>query len=108
LCKTSDCSTWTYGDAFWEELISLVYTIQVGSYTETPEPFMGPLISPQAAEKILAVQEELKIKEQFLLIEVRSLKKGSAFLSPGILDVTAVPSRKDEILWPMLQVIRGG
>lgn len=95
------------GDAFVEELLSLIRTIHVGPYTETPEPFMGPLISQSAAEKLLATQEKLKQEGGISLLEMKPLKQGPNFLSPGLIDVTAVAFRQDEEYFgPLLQLIR--
>lgn len=50
------------GDAFIKTLTEMVKKIKIGSYTDSPEPFMGPVISQQAAKKLLEVQEQLKSK----------------------------------------------
>lgn len=95
------------GDAFIEELLALVSTIHVGPYTESPEPFMGPLISQSAAEKLLATQERLKQEGGIPLLEMKPLEQGPSFLSPGLIDVTNVASRRDEEYFgPLLQLIR--
>lgn len=95
------------GDAFLQTLQSMIAGIKVGNYTEKPEPFMGPVISVSAAETILKAQNRLKSQGGHPLVEMRLLKPCSAFLSPGLMDVTDVDERPDEeIFGPFLQVIR--
>lgn len=79
--------------------------IVVGPPTMSPEPFMGPVISEAAAKRVLAAQEGLLKRGGVAILPMRSL--GGAFLSPGIVDVTAISEREDEeIFGPLLQVIR--
>lgn len=93
------------GDDFLEELITWIGKIKIGSFTDIPEPFMGPVISSEAAKNLLQIQEDLKLKGGKSLVEMKSL--GSAFLTPGLMDVTEVTNRDDtEIFGPFLQVIR--
>lgn len=95
------------GDRFLDELIPLVTTLRVGAFTDRPEPFMGPVISTAAAGLVLAAQEELLGRGAAALVPARALRPGTALVSPGLLDVTAVRDRRDEeIFGPLLQVIR--
>jgi succinylglutamic semialdehyde dehydrogenase len=94
------------GDAFIQELIHMIKTIKVGPYTQIPEPFMGPVISEAAANKLLMTQKELA-NEGSTLVAMEALKPGTALLSPGLIDVTHVAKRSDEeIFGPLLQLIR--
>lgn len=95
------------GDAFINILIDMIKTIQIGAYTEKPEPFMGPVISQQAAEMLLASERKLIESGGKSLIALKQMEKGPAFLTPGLIDVTAVAKRPDEEYFgPLLQVIR--
>ncbi len=95
------------GDAFINELLSLTKNIKIGPYTDSPQPFMGPLISPNAAKKLLETQDKLIEQGGRPLMKMSALKQGSAFLSPGLIDVTAVKNRNDEEHFgPFLQLIR--
>lgn len=95
------------GDAFLEELLSMVKSIRVGAFTDDPEPFMGPVVSKDVAAMILQRQQELLDMGGDALLELTRLKRGLPFLSPGIIDVTDIPNRPDEeIFGPLLQVIR--
>ncbi|MCA9407646.1 MAG: succinylglutamate-semialdehyde dehydrogenase [Candidatus Omnitrophica bacterium] len=95
------------GDEFIKCLIEMTAKIQVGSYDQQPEPFMGPVISKKAADDIVKYQNQLKRKGGKILLAVEKLQEGGAFLSPGIIDVTRVKQKEDEeIFGPLLQVIR--
>lgn len=95
------------GNEVIEALIEMISSIVIGPYTDIPEPFMGPLISEKQASKVLAAQENLRAMGGKSLVEMRHLKKGTGFVSPGIMDVTPIKERPDEeIFGPFLQVIR--
>jgi succinylglutamic semialdehyde dehydrogenase len=85
----------------------MISTIRIGAYTDDPEPFMGPVISDAAAEKLLASQQDLIARGGKSMIEMRSTGWRRAMLSPGLIDVTAITDRPDEeIFGPLLQLIR--
>jgi succinylglutamic semialdehyde dehydrogenase len=95
------------GEAFLDELAALIGAIRVGTYTDRPEPFMGPVISTAAAHAILSAQAALRAAGARSLVEARQLREGTGLLSPGLIDVTDVADRADEeIFGPLLQVIR--
>jgi succinylglutamic semialdehyde dehydrogenase len=94
-------------DEFLTRLLELIPNITVGPYTNNPEPFMGPVISDVAGAKLLATQAELIGRGGKSLIEMRSINGQNSMLSPGLIDVTAIPNRADEeIFGPLLQLIR--
>lgn len=89
-----------------QELLTSASKLVVGKYTDQPEPFMGPVINVNAANKLLAIQERLRRQGAKLLLEMHALPLGEAFVSPAILDVTELPDRADEEYFgPLLQVI---
>jgi succinylglutamic semialdehyde dehydrogenase len=96
------------GEALIETLSALVTGIRVGAYTDTPEPFMGPVISVHAADEILRAQDELSASGARPLVPVRSLQAGTGLITPGLVDVTPMPfpPRDEEIFGPLLQVIK--
>lgn len=95
------------GDAFVAEFARITRGIKVGHYSETPEPFCGPVISAKVAERILFEQDRLVANGATAVLESRRLKEGSALLSPGLVDVTSCRSREDkEIFGPILQLVR--
>jgi succinylglutamic semialdehyde dehydrogenase len=95
------------GDAFVAVLAAAVRKIRVGAYDDKEQPFMGPIISAQAADHLLAAQKKLITLGAMPLVEMRRLPQGAAFLSPGLLDVTAVKDLPDEEdFGPLLKLIR--
>jgi len=95
------------GDSFVERVVAIAGNLRVGRYTDEPEPFMGPVISPSAAERLLSAQASLKKQGGKILLEMRRVGESSAMLSAGVMDVTPIASRADEeIFGPFLQVIR--
>lgn len=95
------------GEKVLEALMEMVNALSIGPYTQNPEPFMGPIISEKHAQQILKAQEMLKSKGGTSLLEMRHLKAGTGFISPGLMDVTAIQDcPDDEIFGPFLQVIR--
>lgn len=95
------------GDYLLERLLKMVSGIHVGQYTKTPEPFMGPVISHQAAQAILAAQESLVHLGGISYLDLTLLQSETGLLQPGIIDVTEVTNLPDtEYFGPLLQVIR--
>jgi succinylglutamic semialdehyde dehydrogenase len=95
------------GDAFIAALAQAIGTIRVGAWDEQPEPFMGPVISASAADALLAAQQRLLALGAKPLVEMRRLPRGSAFLSPGLLDVNDIAELPDEEYFgPLLSVLR--
>jgi succinylglutamic semialdehyde dehydrogenase len=95
------------GEKLLMALMEMIHALSIGPYHQQPEPFMGPVISEKHALQILETQEVLKSKGGIPLIEMQHLKPGTGFISPGLMDVTAIRERPDEeIFGPFLQVIR--
>ena len=80
--------------------------IKVGEFDADPQPFMGSVISAEAAEKLLAAQASLLEKGGKSLLEMKSLKSGTGLLSPGIVDATGLDVTDEEFFGPLLKVYR--
>ncbi len=92
-------------EAYLEELLALIPRLRVGHYLSAPEPFMGPLIHPQAAENAMAWQKRLLDQGATPLCPMKLSKP--SYLSPGLLDVSKVHNLLDrEIFAPCLQLVR--
>lgn len=97
----------TEGDAFLDALVDTLAMLRVGPATDRPEPFMGPVVSAAAADRLLAAQRDLIARGARARVEMRRLRDGTGLLTPGLLDVTAVAGRADEEHFgPLLQLIR--
>lgn len=96
-----------WGDALLARLVQVVGQIKVGRFDEQPAPFMGSVISLQAAAQLMQAQQDLLAGGATALLAMTQPQEGAALLTPGILDVTAVGERPDEEFFgPLLQVIR--
>lgn len=96
-----------WGDALLARLVAVASTIKVGAFDEQPAPFMGSVISLDAAQHLLKAQHHLIDKGANVLLEMIQPVANAALLTPGILDVTQVAERVDEEFFgPLLQVIR--
>jgi succinylglutamic semialdehyde dehydrogenase len=96
-----------WGDAFLERLVEVTRDIQVGAFDQQPAPFMGAVISLQAANALMAAQEQLLANGATSLLPMTRLRPSTALLTPGIIDVTQVSDPLDEELFgPLLKVLR--
>jgi succinylglutamic semialdehyde dehydrogenase len=94
-------------DAFLQKLASMMASIRVGAYTDQPEPFMGPVISKEAAAHVIATQEAWLAAGATAIVRAEHLDVTTGLVSPGLIDVTSLTQRADEeVFGPLLQVIR--
>ncbi|PWU05419.1 MAG: succinylglutamate-semialdehyde dehydrogenase [Verrucomicrobia bacterium] len=95
------------GEKFLIELIRQINLLKIGPVSDRPEPFMGPIISLQAAAKLLEVQEKLISQGGVSLLPLKKLSEKIPLLSPGLIDVTSIRKSEDqELFGPILQCIR--
>jgi succinylglutamic semialdehyde dehydrogenase len=73
----------------------------------SPSPFMGPVIDNQAADQLQEGFLDLLIKGGRPIKHLDRPDESKPFLTPAVIDVTAVERRPDaELFGPILQVIR--
>ncbi len=95
------------GNQIVEALLARMETIRVGAFTESPEPYMGPVITNAAADKILVQQQALLASSGKALRKSERSQEGIPFLTPGLIEVDTSQARPDEeIFGPLLQVLR--
>lgn len=95
------------GDAFLQQLCEATARLKVGAYDDAEQPFMGAVISLQAAQALVQAQARLLALGARPLLQLTQPDTGSALLTPGILDVTTVAELPDEEYFgPLLQVQR--
>ena len=95
------------GDRLLTRLVEVSARLKVGHFDDADPPFMGAVISVAAAKNLLQAQTALIGQGAKVLLEMKSIKAGTALLSPGILDVTNLADLPDEEHFgPLLQVIR--
>jgi succinylglutamic semialdehyde dehydrogenase len=96
-----------YGDAFLEDLARITRGLSIGAWDGEPQPFMGALISARAADGMLKAQADLVALGARPVVEMKKLPLGPAYVSPGLLDVSAIRELPDEEHFgPLLQVDR--
>lgn len=79
----------------------------VGAPFDEPQPFMGPVIDNPTADALTESFVYLLSNGGRPLNHMRRLHDSLPFLSPGIIDTTAMAQRPDvELFGPLLQVIR--
>lgn len=96
-----------HADRFVDRLAALTCGLGVGPWDEQPQPFMGPLISTDAAATLLHAQQDLIERGGRTIVPLTADERRPAMLRPGIIDVSPVADRPDEELFgPLLQLIR--
>ncbi|MEL4016734.1 succinylglutamate-semialdehyde dehydrogenase [Dryocola clanedunensis] len=95
------------GDKFIARLVEVASRIQPGEWDATPQPFIGGLISAQAAERVLSAWQEHLARGGKPLLEPKLVKAGSSLLTPGIVELSDVRDVPDEeVFGPLLAVYR--
>ncbi|MFH8134342.1 succinylglutamate-semialdehyde dehydrogenase [Pantoea osteomyelitidis] len=95
------------GDAFLQRLAAVSARLQPGAWNAEPQPFMGSVISLQAAQQIYSEWQKRVALGGKVLLEMRWPDAQSAILTPGIIDLTGVKNLADEeVFGPLLSVIR--
>ncbi|EKO3627981.1 succinylglutamate-semialdehyde dehydrogenase [Vibrio metschnikovii] len=93
------------GDKLLDKLLKATEQLRIDQPFADPAPFMGPQISRAAAEFILTAQANLQALGGKSLLTAKAQQ--AAFVTPGIIDVTAINDLPDEEYFgPLLQVIR--
>lgn len=94
-------------EALMAEFVPLARKLMVGDPLGEPQPFMGPVIDNDTAERMMESFVALMTGGGRALLHMRRSLPDLPFLSPGIIDVTDLPDRPDiELFGPLLQVIR--
>ncbi len=95
------------GNTLLVKLARVAQNLVVGRAEDQPQPFMGPVVSAKAADALLAAQERLIGLGAKPIVKMQRMALGEAFVSPALLDVTAIKELPDEEYFgPLLQVIR--
>jgi succinylglutamic semialdehyde dehydrogenase len=96
-----------FGERFLARLTEVSSRITYGRYDAEPQPFMGAVVSARAAARLVQAQSRLLASGARSLLEMTQRDPQLGFVSPAILDVTAVSALPDEEHFgPLAQVIR--
>lgn len=95
------------GARYLDALAALTNRLIIGAPFDEPQPFMGPVVTPKAAET-LERAFDYRIERGGAPIRALSVREeGSAFVTPGIVDMTdAEPIADEEQFGPLLHVWR--
>ena len=95
------------GDAIIAKLIEVTKNIKIGHFDAEEQPFIGSMISAKAAQGLVSAQAQLVELGGTSLVELTHLEADTGFVSPGIIDVTAIDALPDEEHFgPLLKVFR--
>ncbi len=87
---------------FLEELSHSIAKIRVGNPLAENQPFMGTLVSIQAAENILAAQAQLRANGATVLNEAKASEACSAMLTPSLLVLNNQKPSDEEHFGPLI------
>lgn len=91
---------------FLNRLAEWTAKLRIGACTDHPEPFMGPLIDLNSANKVLNTYKEFVKNGAKIVHPMEQIHENKPFLTPGIIDTTGSKHFYDkECFGPLLQVI---
>ena len=98
-------------DSMFDKLIPAVKALAerliVGEPFADPQPYMGPVIDNETAELLMESFVELISRGGRPILAMRRPEAGLPFLSPSIIDASAMSDRPDiELFGPLLQCVR--
>jgi succinylglutamic semialdehyde dehydrogenase len=94
-------------DDLMPQLLALARKLRVGDPVSEPQPFMGPVIDNDAADRLGEAFLTLVTAGGKALMHMQRPEPERPFLTPGIIETTALPERPDvELFGPILQVVR--
>ena len=95
------------GDRVVSSVAARARAVRIGAWNEAPAPFMGPLISGDAARRVLDAQARLVAAGARPVLTSRHLDgRTGAFLSPGLLELDTIQAPDEEIFGPLLMIRR--
>ena len=95
------------GDAFLKRLVEVSGRLVPAKWDTEPQPFIGGLISAQAALNVLKAWQEHVARGAKTLLEPKLVQPGTSLLTPGIIEMSATSNVPDEeVFGPLLCVWR--
>ena len=96
------------GDAILAKLIEVTNALTIGYYDDEEQPFIGSMISEDAALTLVSAQQKLLDLGASSVIKLTHLEPETGFISPGIIDVTNIVDEvpDEEYFGPLLKVYR--
>ncbi|MBJ7556436.1 succinylglutamate-semialdehyde dehydrogenase [Marinomonas spartinae] len=96
------------GDAILEQLITATKALLIDRYDAEQQPFMGPIVSAQAADGLIQAYNKLVKLGAVSLLDMTRGDSHTGFVTPGIIDATNIQDTlpDQEYFGPLLTVIR--
>ena len=95
------------GDAFLARLVAVSQRLTPGNWDDEPQPFIGGLISEQAAQQVVTAWQQLEAMGGRTLLAPRLLQSETSLLTPGVIEMTGVAGVPDEeVFGPLLRYWR--
>ena len=95
------------GDAVVEAVAALIPRLTIGRWDDSPAPYMGPLISDQAAATARGQVDRLVALGGRAIVPFGTIEgQRPAFVTPALIDMTGIDAPDEEIFAPVLQVHR--
>ncbi|RDV26716.1 succinylglutamate-semialdehyde dehydrogenase [Alteromonas aestuariivivens] len=96
------------GDAMVSRLVDVSRNILIDEYDAEEQPFMGAMISANAANMMVQAQAQLEQAGATVLLRMEQKDPAKGFVTPGILDVTDMLAElpDEEHFGPLLKIIR--
>ncbi|MBO9574546.1 MAG: succinylglutamate-semialdehyde dehydrogenase [Sphingobium sp.] len=92
------------GDRMIEAIVALTDRLRIGAWDETPEPYMGPLISDAAAR---SARNRFDALDGRVIRQLgRAVGRPESFVTPALIDMTGIEAPDEEIFAPILQIRR--
>lgn len=96
-----------FAEALVDAIASLAERLPIGSWDEVPEPYIGPLVSAQAAATARGQVDHLSgLGGRVIRPLDRVPGRGPAFVTPAVIDVTGIDAPDEEIFAPVVQLIK--
>ena len=95
------------GDAFLKRLVEVSARLVPAAWDADPQPFIGGLISEQAALNVLKAWQDHVARGAKTLLEPKQVQPGASLLTPGIVEMSGASNVPDEeVFGPLLCVWR--
>ena len=95
------------GDAFLKRLVEVSARLVPAAWDADPQPFIGGLISEQAALNVLKAWQDHVARGAKTLLEPKQVQPGTSLLTPGIVEMSGTSNVPDEeVFGPLLCVWR--
>lgn len=94
-------------DPFLNRLVEMIGKVRFGFWNDDPQPFLGTVISGEQGQNVINAFLDSLDAGGKSLVQANQHRGCDALVSPGLIDVTELTSRRDEeVFGPILNVIR--